>query len=60
MKLFLIFLRLIAIIIVSPFITIWALNLLFGLAIPYNLATWAAALWVTSLVANNSSSSKGN
>lgn len=35
----------------APLITIWSLNTLFPiLAIPYNVQTWAAALWVGGLV----------
>jgi hypothetical protein len=30
----------------GPFITIWALNTLFSLAIPYTLSTWLAAAWI--------------
>lgn len=41
------------ILIVSPIVTIWALNILFGLAIPYNIYTWAASVWLTSLLIGN-------
>ena len=34
------------IIAVYPFITIWSLNTLFGLAIPYTLETWGATVWL--------------
>ena len=37
-------------IIYGPQITIWALNTLFGLNIPINLATWFATFWLTLLV----------
>ena len=41
----------IALIIVSPFIFIWALNTLFPvLAIPTTIWTYLAALWVQSLL----------
>lgn len=40
----------IAVVIFTPLITIWALNLLFGLSIPVTLATWAAAFWLGWLV----------
>ncbi len=37
--------------IAGPLVTIWSLNMLFPvLAIPYNAATWAAALWITGLL----------
>ena len=31
---------------VGPFISIWALNTLFGLGIAYNFWTWLAMIWV--------------
>lgn len=37
----------IALIVFGPLISIWALNLLFGLTIPYTLATWFAVLWLS-------------
>ncbi len=37
-------------IVFGPQVTIWALNTLFGLNIPVNLATWFAAFWLTLLV----------
>ena len=41
----------IAIIIASPFIFIWSLNTLFpALAIPTNIWTYLAAIWVQSLL----------
>jgi hypothetical protein len=36
--------------ILSPFITIWSLNTLFGLAIGYTFETWAAAGVLNTLV----------
>ena len=37
----------IAIIAFGPWVTIWALNALFPLlAIPFNLATWFAVIWI--------------
>lgn len=30
---------------VSPFVTIWALNTLFALGIEYNVWTWLASAW---------------
>ena len=40
-----------AILLISPFITIWALNTLFSAQIEYGVATYFAVLWLTSLVA---------
>lgn len=37
-------------IIVNPVLTIWALNLLFGLAIPLTIWTWLAVTWLTVLL----------
>ncbi len=37
----------IALIAFGPWVTIWALNTLFPLlAIPFNLATWFAVIWI--------------
>lgn len=37
--------------IIAPLLTIWSLNALFPLlAIPYNFFTWAAALWLGSVL----------
>lgn len=37
----------IAVIAFGPWVTIWALNTLFPLlAIPFNLATWFAVIWI--------------
>lgn len=37
----------IAMVVFGPWVTIWALNTLFPLlAIPFNLATWFAVIWV--------------
>lgn len=44
-------------VIFGPFITIWALNLLFGTHIPFTFATWFAALWISGLVASSKISS---
>lgn len=42
---------LVGIIVVAPLIGIWSLNTLFpALAIPYTLATWAAALWLGAVL----------
>lgn len=36
---------------VSPFVSIWALNTLFGLQIENNFFTWAAMAWLHGIVA---------
>jgi hypothetical protein len=36
----------IVLIIVSPFLTIWALNTIFSLTIPTNIWTWSAVCWL--------------
>lgn len=46
------------IIIFGPLITIWALNLIFGLTIPTTFATWFAILWLGGVVNGFSSRSK--
>lgn len=43
-------LAILAIVAIGPLVTIWALNTLFGLMIPTNLATWFATLWLGSFV----------
>jgi hypothetical protein len=40
----------IALFIFGPLVTIWALNLLFGLTIPMNLATWFATVWLSGAI----------
>ena len=45
-KYLVIILALIAIIILAPFVTIWALNTLFGLGIAYTFFTWLATVWL--------------
>lgn len=35
-----------AIVILSPFVSIWALNTLFGLGIEFSLWTWLAGVWL--------------
>lgn len=46
MKNGLIFIVIVAVLVAVPFMTIWSINALFGLGIPYNLTTWAASWWV--------------
>jgi hypothetical protein len=36
-----------------PFMTIWSLNVLFHLNIPFALDTWFAASWLGGLVGNS-------
>lgn len=38
------------IVLIGPFITIWALNTLFGLAIAFNIKSLLAALWVNVIL----------
>jgi len=40
---------LIVALIFSPFLTIWALNTLFGLKIAFTLSTWFAVVWLQAL-----------
>ena len=48
------FVLIIALIIIGPLLTIWALNTLFpALAIDYNLATWAAVIVLGSALRAN-------
>ena len=52
-KLLVLVLMILALIVVGPIATIWALNTLFPvLAIPYTLETWAAAIVLGGLVGN--------
>ena len=43
----------IALIVVSPFVTIWALNTLFGLSIAYTIETWFAVVWLSLVSIGN-------
>jgi len=40
----------IAFIVGGPLLSIWALNTLFGLGIAFTFETWAAALWLSTVV----------
>jgi hypothetical protein len=42
----------------GPIMTIWSLNLLFGLSIPITLKTWAATLWLIACIGGSSQSSR--
>lgn len=46
MKLILLIIALLLAAVAFPFLTIAAVNTLFGTAIPYTLATWASAVWI--------------
>ena len=50
-------LLIVVLITIGPFITIWALNTLFGLGIAFNFFTWAAVVWLTGVLSAVSSSS---
>jgi hypothetical protein len=55
MKYLLGFIVIVALIIIGPILTIWALNTLFPvLDIPYNINTWAAAVILGGLVSSGS------
>ena len=53
-----IFVIAILLIIFGPFLSIWAVNTLFGLTIPFTLKTWFAAIVLGGLVSGRASSSK--
>ena len=51
----LIALALLALVLVSPFLTIWALNTVFpSLAIPFNVWTWLAVVWLHTVLVGTS------
>ena len=59
MKIVLTIVLVIALIILSPFATLWALNTLFPvLAIPYTIETWLAIVVLGGLFSSSASSSK--
>ena len=59
MKIVLTIVLVIALIILSPFATLWALNTLFPvLAIPYTFETWLAIVVLGGLVSSSAYSSK--
>lgn len=49
---------LVALIIFGPLISIWSINTLFGLTIPYTLKTWFATLWLIGAAGLGSSASR--
>jgi len=55
-----IFVIAILLIIFAPFLSIWAVNTLFGLTIPFTLKTWFAALVLGGLVSGRASSGSSN
>ena len=45
------FIAMLAILFLAPLFTVWSLNTLFPvLAIPYNMYTWLAALWLGAVL----------
>ena len=40
----------VVLIIVGPIFTIWSLNALFQMEIPYNFQTWAAMVWIHTIL----------
>ena len=40
----------------APLVTIWSLNMLFGLSIPIKLSTWFATLWLGTIIASSKQS----
>jgi len=47
-------------IIFGPLISIWALNTLFGLSIPFTFATWFASLWISGIIAGGAKMAVNN
>lgn len=43
-------LMIIVLIIIGPIFTIWSLNTLFQMNIPYNFQTWASMVWVHTVL----------
>ena len=41
---------LVAIIVLAPLVTIWALNTVFGLGIAYTFWTWLGTLWLQGII----------
>ena len=48
----------VVLIVFLPLLSIWAVNTLFGTAIPFNVATWFASLWLSAVVGGKAVSSK--
>ena len=53
-------LLLIAIIVFQPFIIIWAINVLFGVGIPYTFKTWLAMFTIIMVIRSNSAASSNS
>ena len=43
----------IAAVTLGPLVTIWSINTLFTLTIPYTLETWGAVVWLTMVTFGN-------
>lgn len=43
----------VALIIFSPLVTLWSINTLFKLAIPYEVETWFALFWLSMVTFGN-------
>jgi hypothetical protein len=54
MKYLLIIAIVIAVIVLAPFATIWSINTLFGLTIPFTFDTWCASLILGGVVSGQS------
>jgi hypothetical protein len=50
MKIFILAGAIVMFILVAPFITIWSLNTLFALGIPYTPWTWCAMIWAQAVL----------
>ncbi len=48
----------VVLVVAGPLLTLWALNTLFPLAIPYSLKTWLAALLLGFLLSGSASNRK--
>ena len=55
-----VFILIILFVIIGPFISIWAVNTLFELGIPYTFLTWVATVWFHMLISNAGSSTNKN
>lgn len=60
MKSLLVFILLLLLVAVTPLITIWAINTVFGLAIAYSFATWLAVCWLNMCTFGGVVASIGN
>ena len=54
----LIFLGILVLVLIGPFLTIWALNTLFSLSIAYTIKTWLAAFILIAFMAPKPMSKK--